>query len=85
MEMTYNGALVMPKSYAVMTEDEMCYTEGGALSRVLYWGSIALSVQGATAAVMSASVSGFGFSLLGMLITIGTNPYTKRMTKQRQK
>lgn len=30
MEMCYNGALVMPSNYAVMSEDEMMYTEGGA-------------------------------------------------------
>lgn len=28
MEMTYDGALVMPSSYAVMQEDEMMYLEG---------------------------------------------------------
>ena len=30
MEMCYDGALVMPCSYAVMSEDEMTYVEGGA-------------------------------------------------------
>ena len=29
MTMTYDGALVMPSSYAVMNEEEMTYTEGG--------------------------------------------------------
>lgn len=29
MEMCYNGALVMPSSYAVMNEEEMTYVEGG--------------------------------------------------------
>lgn len=29
MEMCYDGALVMPSSYAVMSNDEMVYTEGG--------------------------------------------------------
>ncbi len=29
MEMCYDGALVMPSSYAVMSEDEMTYVEGG--------------------------------------------------------
>lgn len=29
MEMCYDGALVMPSSYAVMDEDEMTYVEGG--------------------------------------------------------
>lgn len=29
MEMCYNGALVMPSSYAIMDEEEMTYVEGG--------------------------------------------------------
>lgn len=29
MEMCYDGALVMPNSYAVMDEEEMTYVEGG--------------------------------------------------------
>lgn len=28
MVMTYDGALVMPSSYAVMNEEEMIYVEG---------------------------------------------------------
>lgn len=33
MEMCYDGALVMPSNYAVMSEDEMMYVEGGKFSR----------------------------------------------------
>ena len=29
MEMCYNGTLVMPNNYAVVTEEEMTYVEGG--------------------------------------------------------
>lgn len=29
MEMCYDGALVMPKNYAAVTEEEMTYVEGG--------------------------------------------------------
>ncbi len=29
MDMCYNGALVLPSSYAVMNENEMNYVEGG--------------------------------------------------------
>ena len=29
MEMCYDGALVMPSSYAVMNEEEMTYVEAG--------------------------------------------------------
>ena len=31
MDMCYDGALVLPSSYAVMDEEEMCYTEGGGV------------------------------------------------------
>ena len=31
MEMCYDGALVMPSSYAVMDEEEMSYVEGGGI------------------------------------------------------
>jgi hypothetical protein len=31
MEMCYDGALVMPSSYAAMDEDEMSYVEGGEI------------------------------------------------------
>ena len=34
MDMCYDGALVLPSSYAVMDEEEMSYVEGGALSKV---------------------------------------------------
>lgn len=34
MEMCYDGVLVMPNSYVVMSEDEMMYVQGGALSKV---------------------------------------------------
>ena len=30
MVMTYDGALVMPSSYAVMNEEEMTYVEGAS-------------------------------------------------------
>jgi len=31
MEMCYDGAIVLPSSYAVMNEDEMTYVEGGGV------------------------------------------------------
>lgn len=34
MEMTYDGMLVMPSSYAVMDEEEMTYVEGGGTIKV---------------------------------------------------
>ena len=35
MEMCYDGALVMPSSYAVMNEEEMTYVEGGGTTFTL--------------------------------------------------
>lgn len=32
MEMCYDGALVMPSNYAVMSEEEMIYVEGGGIA-----------------------------------------------------
>ncbi len=32
MEMCYDGALVMPSSYAIMDEEEMTYVEGGGIA-----------------------------------------------------
>ena len=34
MELTYQSAMVMPASYAILTEEEMTYTEGGALTEM---------------------------------------------------
>ena len=36
MEMCYDGALVMPSSYAVMNEEEMTYVEGGGTITVKF-------------------------------------------------
>ena len=33
MDMCYDGALVLPSSYAVMNEEEMTYMEGGIRDR----------------------------------------------------
>ena len=41
MEMSYDGALVMPSSYAIMDEEEMCYVEGGWDTRSFVEGVIA--------------------------------------------
>ncbi len=38
MEMCYDGALVMPSNYAVMSEDEMMYVDGGVKASVKLWG-----------------------------------------------
>jgi len=34
MEMCYDGALVMPKNYVAVTEEEMTYVDGGTLTNL---------------------------------------------------
>ncbi|MEE1258295.1 MAG: hypothetical protein UHN47_17595 [Lachnospiraceae bacterium] len=53
MVMTYDGALVMPSSYAVMEQEEMTYVEGGIA--VPNW-----LVSGATNLAISALFGGVG-------------------------
>ena len=38
MEMCYNGELVMPKNYAVVSEEEMTYVDGGWCIDTHWWG-----------------------------------------------
>ena len=56
MEMSYGGTLVMPKSYAVMDQKEMCYVEGGgmSLSKAKDLGIAFLAVVGAVNTVIQA-------------------------------
>ena len=39
MEMCYDGALVMPKNYAVVNEEEMTYVDGGISAKVRWYGA----------------------------------------------
>ncbi len=54
MEMTYDGMLVMPSSYAVMDEEEMTYVEGGKTYKISLTarqcGDIAAAAAGGAAA-----------------------------------
>ena len=49
MEMTYDGALVMPKSFAVVDEEEMTYVDGGSWSGALFRDNVVGGVQRAIA------------------------------------
>ncbi len=35
MTMTYDGTMVMPKNFAVVTEDEMTYVDGGGVREIV--------------------------------------------------
>ena len=54
MEMTYDGALVMPNSYALMQEDEMTYIEGG--------GYVGVTVKLPKAVINMGAVLGAAFA-----------------------
>lgn len=45
MEMCYDGALVMPKNYAVVNEEEMTYVDGGGFSMALFKKNVVGGVQ----------------------------------------
>ena len=38
MEMCYDGSLIMPSSYTLMNDDEMCYLNGGWCIENKWWG-----------------------------------------------
>lgn len=82
MEMCYDGALVMPISYAVMDEEEMVYLEGGATyvekgtakklanlagAYMASWFALAVGYTGTAAAAVATAV-GVG---LGVISGIG--------------
>lgn len=69
MEMTYDGALVMPSSYAVMDEEEMMYLEGGAISVDKAATYINVGVQG----ILLAVGIGFGVSSIMWFINNSVN------------
>lgn len=70
MDMCYDGALVMPSSYAVMDEEEMMYVEGGiTVEAVVGIITVALAAGG--------SVYGAGQVAGGRLYYAGINTQKK--------
>lgn len=68
MEMCYDGALVMPSSYAVMSEDEMCYVDGGGKAQQIVYSGVKVAanmafyavVGGGTLKAVSTILKGLG-------------------------
>lgn len=61
MEMCYDGALVMPSSYALMNEDEMMYVEGGSLRSIaesILCGLVSCAIWEYRKSIVSATVKG---------------------------
>ena len=91
--MTYNGALVMPSSYAVMNEEEMTYVEGGGLGKHWYnsTGFIGGAIEGllylvpVLAAVSKATKLGKGLSAAMKLVGISKEALISGLTKIGQK
>lgn len=70
MEMCYDGTLVMPSSYAVMSEEEMTYVEGGSWSSYTGWDAIAqLTVIAGCAYTTGAAMKKVGASILATAST----------------
>ena len=79
MEMCYDGALVMPSSYAVMNEEEMTYVEGGGwstykglealatITAICGAGYVARGIGAAAAAALVASAS----TGVGLIVALG--------------
>lgn len=85
MEMCYDGALVMPSSYAVMSEEEMMYLEGGAfkwktvgksLKNLYYkykWAPRALSCGGITLGAICNMAKGIAImSKMQLAVALGS-------------
>lgn len=70
MEMCYDGTLVMPSSYAVMSEDEMTYVEGG--------GTVTINRR----TIKKALAAAFGMaSSIGFLINKGAPQIAKLIVR----
>ncbi len=69
MEMCYDGALIMPKNYAVVNEEEMTYVDGG-FDWDRFWDGVA-SVGCAVATAGMAVVAGPAVVAAGTGVMVG--------------
>lgn len=70
MEMTYDGALVMPIGHVLMEEEEMTYVEGG---RWIYTDPIAWGID------LALVATGLNISAIGTLSTRGLSSLAKKV------
>lgn len=61
MEMCYDGALVMPSSYAMMNEEEMTYVDGGKVNTVYGYAEDLAAMAGALMASWSSLILGYSY------------------------
>lgn len=72
MELCYDGALVMPSNYVVMSEEEMTYVEGGGKITVKGSASTAKKLARGGVTLIAATISGFfGGPVLVTVINAG--------------
>ena len=70
MDMCYEGALVMPSSYAVMDEEEMTYVEGGGTITVKASADTVRTICRSGAALIGTAVGmAFGGPILAQLLS----------------
>ncbi len=74
MEMCYDGALVMPSNYAVMSEDEMMYVDGGA--------NVATWIVGAAIDVGLTALGVWNTSAIGWLMGKGLSKLCGNISKK---
>ena len=68
MEICYDGALVMPKNYAVVNEEEMTYVEGGISVGPIYANDAADMYKAVRSAANGIYVCAVGVALSGSLL-----------------
>ena len=78
MEMTYDGALVMPKSFAAVSEEEMTYVEGGGYYMTnedckAFAFALGVTISSSSTAIYSALVASGGTlaGLIGQIPVLG--------------
>ena len=70
MVMTYDGALVMPSSYAVMEQEEMTYVEGGGTFTLkMNKAAVKYIAQTAGALCLASVTAAMGVTGIGAVIT----------------
>ena len=82
MTMTYDGTMVMPKNFEVVTEDEMTYVDGGWYLEKTWWGFNMYFTHAERQTLTSAqAIAGFisgiiggpvGVPLAGAIAALGT-------------
>ncbi|RDY33213.1 hypothetical protein [Lachnotalea glycerini] len=75
MEMTYDGALVMPSGCAMMNEEEMTYVEGGGTITVTASKETVKAIAEGSVSVTALAISGLlGVGVLASLISTKVAP-----------